>query len=251
MRDFKDFVRQHVSPLGLPAEHELKIVEELSAQLEDAHQVLIARGLSDEEAWRELQRQMPDWKAVGRELLDAEPVLVKLAQPGRAPVTAGLVRDLQSGARLLAKSRGFTLTAIATLAVCLGVNAAIFTVVYSVLLRPLPVPDSHRLVAMGDVYPTITPNDILSNTAPAYLDRLTAITALQEQALFSFWFDTLLIDGTPQEIRGMRATPSLFRVLRVDPVMGRPFTDADGEPCAELKIILSHGLWLRLYGGDS
>ena len=79
---------------------------------------------------------------------------------------AGLVRDLQSSVRLLVKDRGFTATTILTLAVCLGANAAIFTVVYSVLLRPLPVPESDRIVAMGDVYPTITPNDILSNTVP-------------------------------------------------------------------------------------
>ena len=72
------------------------------------------------------------------------------------------------------KDLGFTATTILTLAVCLGANAAMFTVVYSVLLRPLPVPDSDRIVALGDVYPTITPNDILSNTAPAYLDRLEA-----------------------------------------------------------------------------
>jgi len=142
------------------------------------------------------------------------------------------------------------MTTILTLAVCLGANAAIFTVVYSVLLRPLPVPDADRIVAMGDVYPTISPNDILSNTAPSYVDRLKAITALEEQAMFTLWFDTLTIDGISEEIRGMKATPSLFRVLQVNPAFGRAFTDAEGEIGAEQKIILSHGLWQRLYGGD-
>jgi putative ABC transport system permease protein len=266
MRDFRGFVHEHLSSLALPRRRELTIVEELAAQLEDSYESLIANGLSDEEAWNELQRRMPDWKTLGDELLEAEPVIVRLAQPERGPfagatkrtlvswlrslLAMGLARDLQTSVRLLIKHRGFTATTILTLAICLGANAAVFTVVYSVLLRPLPVPDSDRIVAMGDVYPTITPNDILSNTAPSYFDRLKAITTLEEQAMFALWFDTLAIDGISEEIRGMRATPSLFRVLQVDPALGRAFTDDEGKIGAEQKIILSDGLWQRLYGGD-
>lgn len=266
MRDFKRFVHEHLSTLALPRERERKIVEELAAQIEESYDSFVARGLSDEEAWNEVQRQIPDWKTLGDELLEAEPVIVRLAQPERGPLAGatkrtlvsrlrellalGLARDLQSSVRLLIKHRGFTLTTILTLAVCLGANAAIFTVVYSVLLRPLPIPDADRVVAMGDVYPTITPNDILSNAAPSYFDRLEAMTTLEEQAMFTLWFDTLTIDGISEEIRGMKATPSLFRVLRVNPTLGRAFTDAEGEIGAEQKIILSHGLWQRLYGGD-
>lgn len=266
MRDFKAFVHEHLSPLALSPQRELKIVEELASQIEDAYEALIAEGRSDDEAWDELQRQIPDWKTLRDELLDAEPIIVRLAHPDRGPLagatkrtlvsafqaflSVGLARDLQSSVRLLLKSPGFSITTFLTLAVCLGANAAIFTVVYSVLLRPLPVPEPDRIVAMGDVYPTITPNDILSNTAPSYFDRLKAITTLEEQAMFALWFDTLTINGIAEEIRGMRVTPSLFRVLQVNPALGRAFTDDEGEIGAEQKIILSHGLWQRLYGGD-
>ena len=266
MRDVKAFVRGHLSSLSLPPHRESKIVEELAAQIEESYEGLVADGRSDEEAWAELQRQLPDWSAVRRELLDAETPIVRLASahPGRFEgdgkptvvsrlrdaLSVGLVRDLQSSVRLLFKNRGFTATTVLTLAICLGANAAIFTVVYAVLLRPLPVPDADRIVAMGDVYPTITPNDILSNTAPSYFDRLQAITALESQAMFALWFDTLTIDGVSEEIRGMRATPSLFRLLQVPPALGRAFTDGEGETGAEQKIILSDGLWQRLYGGD-
>jgi len=136
------------------------------------------------------------------------------------------------------------------LAICLGANAAIFTVVNAVLLRPLPVAESERIVGMGDVYPTITPNDILTNDVPSYFDRLEALTTLEEQALFTYWYDTLPIDGVPQELRGMRVTPSLFRLLRVPPAIGRAFTDAEAEPGATRVIVLSDGLWRTLYGGD-
>jgi hypothetical protein len=69
-----------------------------------------------------------------------------------------------------------------------------------------------------------------------------ALTALEEQAMFALWFDSITIDGVSEEVRGMRATPSLFRVLQVHPALGRGFTDAEGE----IKIILSHGLWQQL-----
>ncbi len=77
-----------------------------------------------------------------------------------------------------------------------------------------------------------------------------ALTTLEEQGLFTFWFDTLTLDGVPQEVRGIRATPSLFRVLRVAPLLGRTFTDAEGEIGNDQKIILSYALWQRLFGGD-
>src|SRR5688572_3202749 len=265
MRDFKGFVREHLTSLVLPAGRELKVADELAAQLEDTYEAALARGLSDEQAWQLVQRQVPDWKRIADDILTAEPVVVRLSQPSPGPVAGavaralnslremcgvGLLRDLQSSVRLLVKDRGFTLTTLLTLAICLGANAAVFTVVDSVLLRPLPVPESDRIVAMGDVYPTITPDNILSNDAPSYFDRRETITALEEQALFSMWYDSFTFDGVSEEVRGMRGTPSLFRVLRVTPALGRAFTEAEGQPGADQKIILSHGLWQRLYAGN-
>jgi predicted permease len=157
---------------------------------------------------------------------------------------------LRAALRLLVKDRSFSTSVILTLAVCLGANAAVFTVVESVLLRPMPFPEADRIVGIGDVYPTITPNDILSNDVPSYFDRLTAVDTLAEQALFTFWFDTIVINGVAEEMRGMRVSPSLFPLLRVPPALGRTFSEAEAEIGAEQKIVLSHGLWQRLYGGD-
>jgi putative ABC transport system permease protein len=266
MRDFKDFVRNHVARLALPSHREQKIVDEWAAQLEEIYDALRADGLSDQDAWSELQCQVPDWNALSNQLLDTEPTLLRIAHAQRGPLatstltaavrrlretmTAGFVRDVHASFRLLVKNPGFAATVVLTLAICLGANAAIFTVVHSVLLRPLPVPESDRIVGMGDVYPTITPNDILSNDVPSYFDRLEALTTLEEQGMFTFWYDTFPIDGVPQEIRGARVTPSLFRVLRVSPALGRTFADSEGEIGGDQKIILSYSLWQRLYGGD-
>jgi predicted permease len=266
MRDLRAFVERHVAPLALPPDRERKIVEEWAAQLEDVYDGLRGDGLSDEDAWREMQHTIPDWSALGEELLAAEPAILRLANARRAPLarekrrallrrvraalTAGIARDLSSGGRLLLKDRGFSAAVILTLAVCLGANAAIFTVVSTVLLRPLPVPEPDRIVAMGDVYPTITPNDILANDVPSYFDRREAVTTLEAHALFTFWYDTITVDGMPEEVRGMRATASLFRVLQVPAALGRTFTDGEAEAGAERTVVLSHGLWQRLYGGD-
>ncbi|MGH9379290.1 MAG: ABC transporter permease [Thermoanaerobaculia bacterium] len=266
MRDLLAFVRQQVSSLALPSDREAKVVEEWSAQLEEAYEGLLADGLTDDEAWTALQRQIPDWNALSRELLDAEPVITRLVHADRPPLagptkrrvvsslrdrlTTGVAGDCRAGIRLLVKERGFSAAVVLTLAVCLGANTSIFTVVNAVLLRPLPTPEADRLVALGDVYPTVTPNDILANDAPSYFDRRAALTALEEQAMFMYWYDTVTIDGTAEELRGMRATPSLFRLLRVPPALGRTFANAEGEIGAEHKVILSHGLWQRLYGGD-
>src|SRR5687767_8700232 len=86
MRDFQRFVLEHLPPLTLPRHREIKIVEELAAQIEDTYESLVAHGRSEEEAWSELQRQLPDWTTLRDELLDAEPVIVRLAQPEHGPL---------------------------------------------------------------------------------------------------------------------------------------------------------------------
>jgi predicted permease len=265
MPDFRRLVRGRVTPLGLAPEREEKVVAEWSAQLEEVYAALRADGLSEADARHEIERQLPDVSDVDAALLDREAMVLRLAAPpattlttrlvrawtmARELLSVGILRDLHAAVRLLVKDPGFSATVILTLAVCLGANAAIFTVVNAVLLRPLPIPESDRIVGMGDVYPTITPNDVLANDVPSYFDRREALTTLEEQALFTFWYDTVPIEGVPQELRGMRVTPSLFRLLRVPPLLGRTFTEEEGETGDGRIIVLSHGLWQTLYGGD-
>jgi predicted permease len=256
MPDLNALVRAHLAPLALPRRQEAKIVEELTAQLEECLDALRAAGLSDAEAWQEVQRQLPDWNGIREALLETEPVLLRHETVRRwrsrlgDRMTVGLAGDLRAAIRLMVKARGFTAATTAILALAVGANLAIGTMVYEVLLHPLPMPDSDRVVVMGDVYPTITPDDILSSTAPSYVDRLQAVTALESQALMSGWTDTVAIGGAATEIRGMRATASLFAVTGVQPALGRAFTEGDAVPGADRKLILSDGLWRRLYGSD-
>src|SRR5215470_2101540 len=95
-----------------------------------------------------------------------------------------MIRDVQFGLKMLWKDRGYALTAILTLAVCIGANAAIFTVVHSVLLKPLAVPDSDRILLMSNQYPKMDPVLHSNSGVPDYYDRLGGMNVYEEQALY-------------------------------------------------------------------
>lgn len=161
-----------------------------------------------------------------------------------------LGQDLRFALRLLLKDRAFTFTALLTLAICIGANATIFSVVNSVLLRPLSVPEPGRLVLLYNSYPRAGV-ERASNGVPDYYDRLRELEAFEEQALYNTRGLTIGIEGDPQRMLGMAATPSLLRILGARPVQGRIFADEEGEPGNDRKTVLTHALWLQLYGGSA
>jgi hypothetical protein len=138
--------------------------------------------------------------------------------------------DVRFARRLLWKDRGFAVTAILTLAVCVGANAAIFAVVNSVLLQPLPVPHAEQLVHMYNSYPGAGVEEGRGSTGvPDYYDRLRETDVFAEQALYNPRGMTLNGSGDAQRIRAMVSTPSLLRLLQARPVRGRIFTEDEGE----------------------
>ena len=163
-----------------------------------------------------------------------------------------LYRDLRIGSRLLARDRGFTVTAALTLALCIGANTALFSVVHHVLLRPLPVPEADRILLMSNAYPRAGAGaaDTSNSGVPDYYDRLRETTVFAEQALFNHSSVSLDEDGVPTRVRVMNATPSYFRLVRVTPALGRPFTEQEGEVGNEKKVVLSDALWRSQFGGD-
>ncbi len=161
-----------------------------------------------------------------------------------------LARDLTHAARALWRDRSFTATTVATLALCLAANAAIFAVVQAVLLAPLPFPEPDRLVKMYNAYPGAgaVRGD---NGVPDYDDRVRETTAFEAIALYRTQGVTLGGDGgaEAERVTSMPVTPSFFRILRTAPFRGRLFTDADGEHGQQEKVVLSYGLWQRLFAG--
>jgi predicted permease len=160
-----------------------------------------------------------------------------------------LLQDVRFAARVLARDRAFTLTSGLTLAICIGANVAIFAIVNSVLLQPLPVHRSDQLVHMYNAYPGAGLGDRGSTGVPDYYDRLRETTVFQEQALYNTRGVTLAQDGSPQRVTAMIGTPSLLRILRVQPVLGRIFAEEDGEVGKTSKVVLTYGTWQELFGG--
>jgi predicted permease len=159
-----------------------------------------------------------------------------------------LLRDLRYGARMLVKNPGFTLIAVITLALGIGANTAIFSVVNATLLNP-PYPQSERLVfiheqrvAQGRLQGPIAPADYF---AWEEQNRSFARMAAYTDALFN-----LVGDGEPERVWGQITTPGLFTTLGVRPMLGRDFTAEDGGPDAPGGVILGHGLWQRRFGAE-
>src|SRR5262249_1881022 len=115
----------------------------------------------------------------------------------------------------------------------------------------LPVPDSDRIVLMSNQYPNSGNGTFTNSGVPDYYDRLKVMTVYEEQALYNGTNQSIDIDETPQLVRGMAATPSLFRLLKVRPSHGRIFDENEGELGNEQKVILSDALWKELYGGKT
>jgi predicted permease len=159
--------------------------------------------------------------------------------------------DVRFAYRLLWKDRGFATTAILTLAVCIGANAAIFAVVNSILLQPLPLPHPEQLVYMFNSYPGAgVAADSGSNGVPDYYDRLRETDVFQEQALYRIQGATIGGLAEPQQVTAGIGTPSLLRVFGVKPVRGRFFSDEDGETGKTNKIVLTYAGWQQLFGGQ-
>ncbi len=162
-----------------------------------------------------------------------------------------MLSDLRYAARMLVKQRAFSATAILTLAVCIGANTAIFAVVNSVLLQPIPVPHAEQLIHMYNAYPGAGLADGRGSTGvPDYFDRLRETDVFQEQALYNTRGVTLSGIGDAQRVRSMVGTPSALRLLQVQPIRGRLFTDEEGEEGKTSKAILTYESWQQWYGGQ-
>src|SRR5207247_2398177 len=137
--------------------------------------------------------------------------------------------DIRVGLRILWKDKAFTITAALTLALCIGANTALFSIVDHVLLRPLPFPESDRIVLMANHYPGAGV-DIGSNSGAAdYYDRLRETTVFVEQAMYNSSDVSIDQNGTPTRTRVMNVTPSFFRLVGIAPRAGRTFNDSEGE----------------------
>jgi predicted permease len=161
-----------------------------------------------------------------------------------------MFQDLTFGLKLLWKNKAFTLAALVTLALCIGANTAIFTVLDGVLLRGLPFPEPDRLVTMYNLYPGVGVTDRGANSVPNFLDRRKLTGVFSQVALIGDDGYDVGLANTPQRIHGKYVTPSYLRILAVQPILGRIFTEDEATTGKDNVAILSEGLWKDMFGRD-
>ena len=159
-----------------------------------------------------------------------------------------LRQEIHHAARRLWRSPAFTVATVLTLALAIGANAAIFAVVERVVINPLPYPDSDRLITLDHGSVVLEVASEMGTTPGLYLIYKNRSQSLESAAIWGMGDRTLLGRGEPQRLTVSTTTPSLATVLRVQPAVGRWFTDDEGRPGGRKAVVLSHGLWTRRFG---
>ena len=158
-----------------------------------------------------------------------------------------LLKEFRYAFRGLARSPAFTAVAVVTLALGIGANTAVFTLVDGVLLRPLPYPGSDRLISIA--HEGRGGEDQLPTSSGLYLVYAEHARSLSSIAMYAQTVANVVGEnGEAERVDGMAVTPSLFEVLRARPALGRTLVAEDGEPGADPVVVLSHALWSSRFG---
>jgi putative ABC transport system permease protein len=252
MPEFKEEIRKRLEGLGLSPAREAEIVEELSQHLDDQYEQAMSRGADEAEARQAVLAELNenDLLAPGLRRVERRGVQEQLVmgKEGKANMVADLWQDLRYAARMLARTPAFTTIAVLALALGIGANTAIFSVVNKVLLQPLPFKNPNELVI---IWENATHLGFPKNTpSPAnfidWRDQSTLFTGMAAMGPKDF---NLTGVGEPERLDGRRVSANLFDLLGVQPRLGRRFLPEEDKPGTRV-VILSYGLWQRRFGSD-
>ncbi len=268
MPEWKHIVRERLAGLKLDPRREAEIVEELAQDLEQRYTDALASGAREHEAQAVALAELEASEALKREIerveRPAKPALLRdqagmenaivPGTEGRGNVFGDFWQDLRYGVRMIVKSPGFALAAVLSLALGIGANTTIFTVVKALFLNPLPVKDASTLVAL---FTTDEKNkgqgfDLMPISKPNYQDLRDHTDVFD--GVVGFTFTTLSISsgtGEPEQVPGFLVAANYFDVLGVKPVAGRAFLpEEDGAPGAHPVVVISDRLWKNRFGSD-
>jgi putative ABC transport system permease protein len=240
-----------LSTLRLSPARENEIVEELSQHLEDRCQELIAGGTPDDDAARLALAEFRDGNLLAEYLAPLQQARAMAPIASGTPgghMCRGVWQDLRYATRVLRKQPAFTLAAVLTLALGIGANTTIFSIVNAVVLQPLPFPDPSRLFVIYAEAPAPQLRTRLS--AEDFLDlqrESRSFEALGGSIGTGF---TLSDRDEPEFVMGQMISAELLVALKVPPLVGRAFRPDENEGGRDQVMLLSHGLWQRRYGGD-
>jgi len=221
------------------AEMQEDLDAEVASYFEEVADRNQAQGVSREEARRQARLELGGVEQVKEE--------VREIRSGHLLETLG--SDVHYAARMMRRSPVFTTTAVLTLALGIGANTAVFSVVNAVLLRPLPYPDSDRLVQIWSTNPKANRWGMWT-AYPRFEDWRRENTVFEEMATARTWVITIKGGDHPESLFGVITSSQIFQLLRVQPMLGRGFLAEEDQPGHDHVIILSYGLWQRRFGSD-
>ena len=219
--------------------------EEIQAHLEEKVEELVGNGMSRKEAESAARREFGNVTLTKEEGRDV----------WRWSFIENLLSDIRYGLRILFANPGFSIVAILTIALGIGANTAIFSVVYAALLRPLPYSQPERLITLTELRPQQSgAADVSKQTwdssYPDYLDWTRRCKSFQALAGFSGDGFVLFGAGEPEPVSGAQTTINFFSTLGVKPLLGRDFVVGEDIAKGPRVAILSYGSWIRRFGGD-
>jgi putative ABC transport system permease protein len=164
-------------------------------------------------------------------------------------IVRSLFQDVRYGWRMLLKKPGFTIVAALALALGIGANSAIFSIVNALLLKPLPIENTDRIVALWEKVPG---QGVGHNEASVanYLDWREQSNSFENLAIYASWSANLGSVEPPERVRGFQVSPNLFDTVGIRVALGRNFRPDEDQPNKNHVAILTHGLWQRRFGGD-
>ncbi len=253
MRDWKAELARRLGARGLDPTLHASVIEELSIHLEDRYRSLCARGLNPADAERNVLEELDD-HALDRELAGLERGLPRpiatLGEPRRSSVLEALAVDLRYAVRALRRSPGFAVVAGLTLALGVGVNTAVFSVVNAVMLRPLPYGDPDRLVRIFESNPARGWPQF-SASDPNFLDWRAQATSWEALAALSSGPVSIATDAGAEVVPALRVTTDFLPALGLSPAIGRNFRPEEDRPGGDLRVtIIADGLWRRAFGAN-
>ena len=255
-RVWRDEIASRLAGLKLAPAREAEIIDELSQHLEDRYRELLGGGVDEAEAWITAIEDLSDPESLIEELRQVE------SRVGMEPIVPGaggekenlmtdLGQDVRYGFRMMVKNPGFTAVAVLTLALGIGANTAIFSVLDAVLLRPLPYPEPQQLVKLWSRFTGIgLPNDQNAVSAPEFRDFQRLSQSFSGIAAINTGTFNIGVKGSPERAIGASVSPSLFPILGARAALGRTFAENEAQPGRDHEVILSHTFWERAFAGD-
>jgi putative ABC transport system permease protein len=261
MPDWKRYIRENLPPLALEAEREMEIIEELAQHLESIYETALARGFSERGAYQQAIAQVVDWRVLECELTRGERSVVRnwvrgdtggvedrpLRKEGGRLLMGSLLQDLRYGLRAMLKKPGFTIIAVIMLALGIGANTAIFSIVNAVLLSPLPFKDPEQLVMVF----TRSNRDARNWVAyPDFEDWRAQSQSFAELSAIVPQSVNLIGREEPTRVIGGFVSANFFKLLAVEAFSGRTFLPSEDQPGADRVAIVSYETWQNRLGAS-